>query len=213
METNVLAERNEKLAERTVKALKQRHFDAYYCKDKREALEKALELIPANDAVAWGGSATVKETGLIEKLRERGNTLLDRNAAKTPEERDEIQRAAFGCGTFLMSANAVSEDGQLVNIDGNGNRVAALIYGPRSVLVIAGMNKLCATLDAALTRAETVAAPINAQRFDINTPCKLDGSCHHCVSPDCICSQVVVTRTSRYPGRIKVILVGEQLGF
>ena len=118
----------------------------------------------------------------------------------------------LSCGTFLMSSNAISKDGQLVNIDGMGNRVAAMCYGPRQVLVIAGMNKVLGTLDDAIARARNIAAPANAQRFGIKTPCGLTGQCGDCTSPDCICSYVVVTRNSMVHERIKVILVGEDLG-
>ena len=122
-------------------------------------------------------------------------------------------RLALTCGTFIMSSNAISADGQLVNIDGNANRVAALCFGPESVLVIAGMNKVMGDLDSAIARARQVAAPANAQRFDIKTPCAVTGSCGDCTSSDCICCQMVITRACRPAGRIKVILVGEDLGF
>ena len=124
-----------------------------------------------------------------------------------------LMRQALTCGTFIMSSNAISADGQLVNIDGNANRVAALCFGPESVLVIAGMNKVMGDLDSAIARARQVAAPANAQRFDIKTPCAVTGSCGDCTSPDCICCQMVITRACRPAGRIKVILVGEDLGF
>ena len=198
---------------KTVEAMKKRHFDAYYCSTAAEAVEKALELIPKTDSVSWGGVMTVDELGLKQRLAQEGYTLIDRDTAKDPAEKQALMHQALSCGTFLMSSNAISADGQLVNIDGNANRVAALCFGPESVLVIAGMNKVMADLDSAIARARQVAAPANAQRFDIKTPCAVTGSCGDCTSPDCICCQMVITRACRPAGRIKVILVGEDLGF
>lgn len=195
-----------------VKAMKKRQFDAYYCSTAEEAVEKVLELIPEGDVVSWGGVATVDQLGIKDRLRQRNQPLIDRDTAKTPDERMDMLRQALTCDTFLMSSNAISEDGQLVNIDGMGNRVAAMCYGPRQVVVIAGMNKVLGTLDDAIARARNIAAPANAQRFGIKTPCGLTGQCGDCTSPDCICSYVVVTRYSMVHERIKVILVGEDLG-
>lgn len=206
-------QRAEKCGKVVVNAFKKRHFDAYYCKNKEEALAKALELIPTDDVVSWGGTYSAAEIGLFPALADRGQPLLDRAAAKSREESQEISRKALSCGTFVMSANAASADGQLVNIDGNGNRVAALMFGPRQVLVILGINKICPDLDTALKRARFVAAPTNAQRFDVGTPCKTTGVCADCLCPDSICVQVVVTRLSRPEGRIKILVVGEELGF
>lgn len=202
-----------KLGPRVVNALKARHFDAYYCDCKEDAVKTALALIPPGALVSWGGSATLAETGLLEVLKKQCN-VLDRDTAGTPQERAEIARRALLCDVFLMSANAVSEDGQLVNVDGNGNRVAALVYGPKSVIVVAGINKVVKTLEDALSRARTVAAPQNAQRFEnLHTPCLQTGSCADCTSADSICAYVLTTRISRPAGKIKVILVGENLGF
>ena len=198
---------------KTVEAMKKRHFDAYYCSTAAEAVEKALELIPKTDSVSWGGVMTVDELGLKQRLAQEGYTLIDRDTAKDPAEKQALMHQALSCGTFLMSSNAISADGQLVNLDGNANRVAALCFGPESVLVIAGMNKVMGDLDSAIARARQVAAPANAQRFDIKTPCAVTGSCGDCTSPDCICCQMVITRVCRPAGRIKVILVGQDLGF
>ena len=149
----------------------------------------------------------------MSAVKER-NKVIDRAAAATPEEKTELMRQALLCDTYLMSSNAISSDGQLVNIDGNGNRCAALIFGPKQVLVIAGMNKVTGSLESAMDRARNVAAPINAKRFaGLQTPCYKAGLCGDCLSADCICSQIVITRTSRNKGRIKIILVGESLGF
>lgn len=195
-----------------VKAMKKRQFDAYYCSTAEEAVEKVLELIPEGDVVSWGGVATVDQLGIKDRLRQRNQPLIDRDTAKTPDERMDMLRQALTCDTFLMSINAISEDGQLVNIDGMGNRVAALCFGPKQVIVVAGMNKVAGDLDSAMSRARHIAAPANVQRFDVKTPCAVTGQCGNCTSPDCICAQIVTTRFSKIPGRIKVVLVGEVLG-
>lgn len=205
--------RNAALGATVVKNMQRRGFEAYYCANKEEALAKALELIPETDVVSWGGSATIAEVGLLDAVKQR-NKVIDRDTAKSPEEKVELMRQGLLCDTFIMSSNAISSDGQLINIDGNGNRVAALIFGPKQVIVIAGLNKVAGSFDAALDRARNVAAPINAQRFaGLATPCAKTGLCANCQSPDSICAQFVITRRSRTVGRIKVILVGEKLGF
>lgn len=206
------AKRNELLGKRLVENLKKRNMDAYYCATKDEALTKALELIPEGDVVSWGGSETLNQIGLIEEVKKR-NKVIDRAIAATVEEKQELMHQALLCDTYLMSSNAVSQDGQLVNIDGNGNRCAALIYGPKSIVMVVGMNKVAADLDAAMSRARNTAAPANVQHFPgIKTPCAVTGVCANCMSPETICCQFVITRFSRVPGRIKVVFVGESLG-
>ena len=202
----------DKAGPRVAEAIRRRRMDAWYCSTTEEALAKVLELIPMEDTVSWGGVMTADQMGIKDALRARGQKLLDRDTARTPEERQQIMRQSLLCDTFLMSANAVSETGELVNIDGMANRVAALCFGPRSVVVVAGMNKVAPTLDAAVSRARHIAAPANAQRFDGKTPCSVNGQCADCISPDCICNQIVITRGVRPAGRIKVVLVGEDLG-
>ena len=192
--------------------LKKRHFEAYYCDNKAQALEKAMELIPDGVTIGWGGAMSAQQIGLFDALRNRKVTLLDRDKAADAQERAAMMKRSLTAEVFLTGANALSLDGQMVNIDGNGNRVAAIVYGPDSVIVIAGMNKVCDSLEQAVDRARTVAAPANAQRFNIATPCKATGSCHNCTSPDCICNQLLITRHCRPAGRIKFILVGEDLG-
>lgn len=213
MGEDVKAIRNRKAGEKLCEKLQGRGFAAYYCANRKEALQKALELIPEGSVVSWGGCRSAEEIGLLDAVRGGSYQVLDRNLAQTPEERVAIMKRALTCDVFLTGTNAITEDGELVNIDGNGNRVAAMTYGPDSVIVIAGMNKLTKTVMDAANRARTVAAPINAQRFDLKTPCKLDGMCHDCNSPDSICSYIVRTRRCKPAGRIKVILVGEELGF
>lgn len=202
----------EKRAALLIKNLKSRHFDAYYCENKEAALEKALELISSGASVGWGGTITAQQIGLIDALKNGNYRTMDRSTANTPEERLEAERNALFSDVFLTGANGLSLDGQMVNIDGYGNRVAAIIYGPKSVLVIAGMNKVVDTLEEAVSRARTVAAPANQQRFQRNTPCTVTGACADCKSEDCICNQIVITRHCRPAGRIKFILVGEELG-
>ena len=205
--------RNAACGATVVKNLQRRGFDAYYCADKEAALAKALELIPETDVVAWGGSVTLAEVGLLDAVKKR-NPVIDRDTAKNAEEKTELMRKALLCDTFIMSSNAITSDGQLINIDGNGNRVAELIFGPKQVVVIAGVNKIAGSFEAAMDRARNIAAPINAQRFaGLATPCAKTGLCADCQSPDSICAQFVVTRRCRTKGRIKVILVGESLGF
>lgn len=199
--------------QKVVEALQKRNFEAYYVSTKEDALAKAMEIIPANHSIGWGGSVSVDQIGLKAKLAERGNVLIDRDAAKSPAEREELMHKCLMSGTFLMSSNAITEDGQLFNIDGKGNRLAALIYGPESVVIIAGMNKVVQDLTAAYKRVRGYASPVNGQRFDIKTPCKLTGECGDCLSPSCICNQFVTTRRCNPAGRIKVILVGEDLGY
>ncbi len=202
-----------KRGEILVRNLKSRHFDAYYCSTRKEALEKALELIPENATVGWGGATSAMEIGLMDAVNAGPYRALDRETCKTAEEREQMALDCQRADVFLTGANALSLDGEMVNIDGMGNRVSAIIYGPKSVLVIAGMNKVMDTLDDAISRARTVAAPMNEQRFLGNTPCAHTGVCADCKSEQCICNHIVITRHCRPVGRIKFILVGEELGF
>lgn len=210
--TTPIEKQFDKKGPKVVEALKRRHFDAYYCPTGEEALKKVLSLIPKDDVVAWGGSATLAQLGIIDKVRQT-NPVIDRDAAASREESLELMRRSLLCDTYLMSSNAISEDGQLYNIDGNGNRVAALIFGPKSVIVVAGMNKVTKTIEDAEVRARTVAAPINAQRFPNETPCNITGTCADCLSKTSVCASMVRTRLCRPAGKIKVVLVGEELGF
>lgn len=202
----------EKRAEVLVKNLQNRHFEAYYCNDRQEALAKALELIPENALVSWGGAMSAQQIGLIDAVRRGTYRTIDRDKCETAEEREQAMKDALFCDTFLMGANAMSLDGQMVSIDGTGNRIGALVYGPKSVIVIVGMNKVADTLDEAIRRARTVAAPKNKQRFGGGTPCAVTGVCGDCKSEKCICNHIVITRHCRPVGRIKFIIVGEDLG-
>lgn len=203
----------EKRGQVLVKNLKSRHFDAYYCADKAAALEKALELIPKGASVGWGGALSAQQIGLMDAVNAGDYKAIDRDKCATPEEKNKAMKQCLTADVFLTGANALSLDGQMVNIDGNGNRVAAIVYGPDTVLVIAGINKVEDSLEAAVNRARTVAAPMNKQRFASKTPCEVTASCADCKSEDCICNQILITRNCRPAGRIKFIIVGEELGF
>ena len=202
----------EKRAQVLIKNLHSRHFEAYYCPDKAAALSKALELIPEGASVGWGGALSAEQIGLIQAVKTGNYVAIDRNEAPNPAEREKAMKRCLTADVFLCGANALSLDGQMVSIDGNGNRVAAMIYGPDMVLVVAGMNKVCDTLEDAMTRARTVAAPMNKQRFATQTPCEVTGACADCKSVDCICNQILITRNCKPAGRIKFVLVGEELG-
>lgn len=202
----------QKRGEILVKNLKSRHFDAYYCENRESALQKVLELIPEGASVSWGGAMSAQQIGLMDALNDGPYNAIDRAKCQTAEEREQVMKDAMFCDVYLTGANGLSLDGQMVNIDGTGNRVAATIFGPKTVLVIAGMNKVMDTLDAAVQRARTVAAPMNQQRFELDNPCTVTGTCADCKSLTCICNQIVITRHCRPAGRIKFILVGEDLG-
>ncbi len=208
MNENII-KRNELLAQTVIKGLESRNMSGYYAATREEALQKALELIPQGSKVAMGGCASAAEIGLVDVLKSGAYHYLDRSKM---EPREGLL-AAYDADIFLSSANAMTSDGILVNIDGNSNRVSCIAQGPRQVIFIVGMNKVCDDLDGAMKRARNVAAPINAQRFNINTPCKKTGKCFDCKSPDTICCQFLITRYSRHQGRIHVILVGEALGY
>lgn len=203
----------DKLGASVVKALESRRFEAYYCQTAEEAKEKVLSLIPEGKSVGWGGSMTLDETGILPAIKNGNYCKIDRDSAKDPAERKELMHKALSADYFLMSANAVTNDGVIYNLDGNGNRAAAMVYGPENVIVVVGLNKIAATQEDALFRTRNIAAPMNAQRFDIKTPCKTTGECADCKCADSICANLVVTRICRPEGRIKVVLVGDDFGF
>lgn len=205
--------RNKKLAEKIIKGLKSRHMEGFYAETKEDALKKALELIPEGARVSWGGTMSAAEIGLTKAIQEGNYNFIDRNGASTPEEKRAREIEAYGSDYFIASSNAITEDGILVNLDGNANRVSCIAYGPEHVLMIIGMNKVTPDVETAVARTRHEAAPINAQRFDIETPCKISGSCENCKSPQSICCQLLITRLEHHPDRMKVILVGEDLGF
>ena len=206
-------QRSEHLAQTIIKNLQHRHIKGFYCPTAAEAIRKVSELIPDGSSVTWGGSMTIRDMGLTRSLHERGNLVVyDRDGLEDRAEIEAIYRKAFSCDYYLTSANAISEDGVIVNIDGNGNRVAAITWGPRNVIFVIGLNKVAQTTEAALSRARGTASPVNAARFDIKTPCQTDGVCHNCNSPESICNYVHFLRNSP-KGRHTVVLVGETLGY
>ena len=207
-----LKKRNDLAGPKVVEALKKRHFEAYYVSDSKDVAAKVMELIPAGSSVSWGGTTTVDQLGIKKLLADKGYKLIDRDTAKSPEEREEIMHQALMSDFFLMSSNAITEEGELFNIDGKGNRVAALCYGPKNILIIAGMNKIVPDMDAAYDKVRNYTSPVNAMRFCDATPCAKTGLCGDCLSSQSICAQFVETRICKPDGRIKVILVGEDLG-
>ncbi len=204
--------RNQRLAEKLVKSLKRRNMTAYYCPTAADAIAKVNELIPDGSTVTWGGSMTIRDMGLTAALHQRPLTVLDRDLAPDRAGAEEIYRQAFFCDYYLSSANAISHDGVIINIDGTGNRVAATIFGPKKVIFVVGLNKVAPDVQSALARARNVASPINTVRFDFDTPCTADGICHDCHSPQCICNHIHFLRNSPN-GRHTVILFGEDYGY
>ena len=206
----MIVKRNALLAQKVIKGLESRNMAAYYAATKEEALQKALELIPAGSSVTMGGAMSAVEIGLVDAVKAGDYTFIDRGAY---EDKRAAMLDAYDADWFLASANAMTDDGVIVNIDGNANRVSAIAQGPKHVLFIVGMNKICPDIDSAMKRARNVAAPVNAPRFGLNTPCAKTGKCMDCKSPDTICCQFLITRFSRHAGRISVILVNDDLGF
>lgn len=202
--------RNDLLAEQIIKGLESRNMTGYYAKSKEEALKMALDLIPEGSRVAKGGSMSVVEIGLEDAVKNGNYEYCDRAAMK---DKREAELFAYSADVYLGSVNAITEDGVLVNIDGNSNRVSAYAYGPEKLVLIVGLNKVASDSDAAMKRARNEAATINAQRFGLSTPCSKTGRCMDCKSPDNICCQFLITRFSKHKDRIHVILVNENLGF
>ena len=209
MDKNIV-KRNELLAQTVIKGLESRNMSGYYAAGREEALQLALSLIPKGSSVTMGGAMSAHEIGLVDALKKGNYSFIDRDQYA---DKRAAMLAAYDADVFLSSVNAMTDDGVLVNIDGNANRVSAIAQGPRKVVFIVGMNKVCGDVDGAMKRARNVAAPINVQRFGLNTPCARTGACANCKSPDTICCQFLVTRYSRHEGRIHVILVNDNLGF
>ena len=203
----------DKRGEVLVKNLQKRHFEAYYCASREDALKQVLALIPECSSVGWGGAISASQVGVQEAVKAGNYTVIDRDAFSDPAEKLRCMRECFNADFFITGANALSLDGQMVNIDGNGNRVGMIVYGPKNIIVVAGMNKVCATIEDAVKRARTVAAPMNQQRFGLPNPCTCTGSCADCLTETSICNQILITRNCKPTGRIKFVLVGEELGF
>lgn len=216
MNNEFIRKRNDFIGKNVVLNMKKRFFEAYYVQTKEEALKKAVTLINKNDIVSWGGSVSAVDIGLIDYVI-KNNKVINRDTAKNQEEKFNLLRQALTCDTYIMGTNALTKSGELVNIDCIGNRVSALMFGPKKVIIIAGINKITDTLDDAIKRARQVAAPINMQRIasetERKTPCYKTGECANCISKDSICSNIVITRLCNPENRIKIILTGENLGF
>lgn len=202
--------KNELLASVVIKGLQSRNMSGYYAKDKDEALKIALSLIPENSTVTMGGCTSSDEIGLTDAVKNGEYKFIDRSQY---EDKRAAMIDGYNADVFISSVNGMSDDGVLINIDGNANRVSAIANGPKKVLFIVGMNKICPDVDTAMKRARNVAAPANAQRFGLSTPCASTGKCFDCKSPDTICCQFLITRYSRHKDRIHVILVNDELGF
>ncbi len=209
--------RNELLASKLINSLKKRNFKAYFCRNKHEANELILKSVSKDEIISWGGSITIDELGIKNILKENNYKLIDRDSAETNKEKEDLIIKSITSDVFLMSANAVSEDGEIVNIDKKGNRIAALCFGAERVFIVIGVNKIVKSLNDAVSRARNIAAPVNAQRIadiiKMNTPCTSNGSCADCKTEDSICSNILITRLSCPKNRITVIIVNEELGF
>ena len=203
----------ENVASSIINNLNKRQIEGYYCPNKKSALEKALELIPNGASVSYGGSVTLEEVGLMDAIKNGEYKVINREIATNSEEQRKVYGEICCSDFFLMSTNAITLDGELINIDGRGNRVAFLCFGPQNVLILTGMNKVVTDIESGIKRARDISAPPNAIRLNKKTPCGITGKCEDCYSPDCMCGQFVVTRRSGIPNRIKVILIGEELGY
>lgn len=203
----------ENLADSMIEKFNVRGIEGYYCSTKEEALLMAQRFLTPGCVVSWGGSETLEEIGLIGALKSSDYVVLDRKSAKSPDEYRELYGKIVASDYFFMSSNAITLDGELINIDGAGNRVACLIHGPSNVIIVAGMNKIVTDVKAGVERVRNMASPANTVRLGLSTPCSSIGRCGNCLADDCICCEIVITRKSKIPSRIKVILVGEELGF
>lgn len=202
-----------KQAETIIKNLEKRNMEGFYFETAAECTQAILQSIPADSVISWGGSESIKESGLMDGIYNGNYKLIDRFAATTPEESRALYAQTVLSDYYLMSSNAITLDGELINIDGNGNRVACLIQGPRHVVLVVGMNKVVTDVESGIARVRNLASPPNAIRLNKNIPCAVTGTCHDCLAPECFCNQVVITRRSGHTGRIKVYLVGESLGY
>lgn len=203
----------EKTAQTIIKNLKKRNMEGYYCASSADAVELVRQLVPEGSSITWGGSESFAETGVKDMLLAGNYRIIDRSKATTPEEERAIWQERATADFHFMSANALTSGGEIVNIDGNADRLSLLLHGPEHVIMLVGANKIVADVDEGVKRIRTYACPPNAARLHTETPCELTGVCSECHAPKCMCCQIVVTRHSRHTGRIKVILVGEDLGF
>lgn len=202
-------------AQTIIKGLEKRNMEGVFCETKEDALAKTLSYIEEGSSVTWGGSMSISEIGLMDAVKNGNYEIIDRSVAKNYDEQREIFSKAVLADYYLMSSNAITLDGELINIDGTGNRVACLTYGPKNVIMIVGMNKVANDVEDGIKRVRNFASPPNTLRLGLKTPCSMTGRCGNCYGDTCICSQIVVTRrqSAAMRGRIKIILVGESLGY
>lgn len=196
-----------------IKKLERNNISGYYCDSSRDAIELVQKLVPTGSSVTWGGSETFRQTGVKDMLAAGAYHLIDGLAGETPEEQDRIWQEQSTADWMFMSSNAITIDGELINIDGNANRLSLLLHGPKHVCMLVGMNKVVADIESGFKRIRTVTCPANAARLHTGTPCEATGTCANCHTKACMCCQEVITRHSRHKGRIHVILIGESLGF
>ena len=200
-------------AKSIIKHLERNGFEGYFCENSQQAQELVKSLVPKGASISWGGTETFKQSGVKEMLEQGDYVMLDRSTAQGPDEIREMYLKHLGSDCFFMSANALTVEGELVNVDGNSNRLACLLYGPKQVYVLVGMNKIVRDVDDGIKRVRTMTCPPNATRLHANTPCEVNGVCSACHSQNCMCCNVVVSRHNRHAGRVKVILIAEDLGF
>lgn len=213
MDKNVLWLREMRI-NKTIEALKANNMNGYLVNSREELIEKIKELTKEGDVVATGGSMSLFETGVIEHLRCGRYEFLDRyKEGLTTDEIKNIYRAAFSSDVYFTSTNAITEEGEIYNVDGNGNRVAAMIYGPDKVIIVAGFNKIVSDLEEAIERNRKIAAPTNAKRLNRKTPCSVTGFCMDCKSPEKICREYTLIRSQGNPDRIHIIFLNEDLGY
>ena len=212
--TETVTSSREKTAQAVIKGLKKRNIEGFWCPTSADAARLVLGMMKDGDSVTWGGSETFKDSGVKSALAESGRfRMIDRTTARTPEEKREMWRDRTTADWFFMSANALTLDGEMVNVDGNSDRLSLLLHGPAHVVALVGMNKIVSDVESGYKRIRTTVCPLNAERLHPNTPCELTGVCADCHSKGCMCCEVVVTRHSRHDGRIKVVLIGEELGY
>jgi L-lactate utilization protein LutB len=203
--------------ENTLNALKRNGFDAHFAQTREEATSLILEMVPRDALVGLGGSVTLREMGIPKLLTERGNTVADhwvaRQRGASSMEVLKIRKQHINSDVFISSTNALTENGELVNIDGGGQRVAAMIFGPRKVIIVAGFNKITRNLEEGLWRTRNVASPMNAKRLNLRTPCATSGVCSDCTSDDRICNATTIIQRRPRNVDATVIVVGERLGY
>jgi hypothetical protein len=215
-DAEILAWRRKAQGEELVEKMTRRGFTASFVPTAAEAREAVLALLPSTGAIALLGIYILNQLGVFAHLRQSGRDLVDhatQTAGLTPSEANDYRRGVFSAAAMLASANAVDQEGRLYNIDGIGNRVAGMIFGPDSVILAIGLNKAASTPEEAWRRARQVASPLNNKRLNLSNPCVKSGRCHDCQTSSSICSYFTVIDRSRPEGRIKVVLVGEDLGY